>query len=131
MNKVSRVGGVSSPEVLKVLEWFKSQLGGVFQIVDFWVNEDKTQWYRKWSNGFIECGGRYDNGSVVHDFATTITFPVTFTELPFVLCTAARGTNSDMAFTGCVGEFTTTSAYMQMWDAGGGARYLHWYACGY
>lgn len=93
MDKVSRVGGVSSPEVLKVFEWFKSQLGGGFQVVDFWANEDKTQWYRKWSNGFIECGGRYDNASVVHDFATTITFPITFTELPFILCTAARGTN--------------------------------------
>lgn len=62
MDKVSRVGGVASPEVLKVLEWFKTQLGKADQVVEE-SHDENGNFYRKYASGFIEQGGTSSIGS--------------------------------------------------------------------
>lgn len=53
MQRLAR-GGVASPEVLKVLEWFKTQLGKADQVVEEW--HEGSSFYRKYANGFIIQG---------------------------------------------------------------------------
>ena len=55
MNKVSRTGGVASPEVLKVLEWVKSQFNSNKGIVEEY--HDDLGFYAKFTGGLIVQGG--------------------------------------------------------------------------
>ena len=72
LNSKIGTGGVASPEVLKVLEWFKSQLGKADQVVEEW--HEGANFYRKYSSGFIEQGG-----IVVGNEVVKVTFGVPFT----------------------------------------------------
>ena len=63
-------------------------------VVEAWKSSDGSSWYRKWSNGFIEQGGRLLQGE-----GETITFPVAFpdTEYHFVCSPICNTTDAGIA----------------------------------
>ena len=78
MNKVSRTGGVASPEVLKVLEWVKSQFNSNKGIVEEY--HDDLGFYVKFAGGLIVQGGAL---TVVD--TQTITFRTPFSGVAYSL----------------------------------------------
>lgn len=86
-----------------------------------------NNWYRKWSNGFIEQGGKVSSSSQ----KTTISFHTSFSSAPCVNATAI-GELNNYNDNPCVNGVTTTkfvayaqsaaSPYLQGW---------YWFACGY
>ena len=129
MDKVSRVGGVSSPEVLKVLEWFKSQLGKGDQVIDEWHDESGS-FYRVHASGFIEQGG------VTNCSIKSITFAKPFTSTNYVLSYMPERWSEDVgSIDVCYFAKTQTSVSMQGRFSGrgqGGAQHEYtWLACGY
>ena len=78
MDKVSRVGGVASPEVLKVLEWFKSQFNSNKGIVEEY--HDDLGFYAKFAGGLIVQGG-----ALTAVTTQTITFRTPFSGVAYSL----------------------------------------------
>ena len=85
-----------------------------------------TSWYRKWSDGWIEQGGKVSSSSQ----STTISFHTSFSSAPCVNATAI-GELNNFNDNPCVNSVSTTkfvayvqsaaSPYLQGW---------YWYACG-
>lgn len=94
-----------------------------------------TSWYRVWSDGFIEQGGRVQlkTGS---NMADKINFPKAFSTNQYTAiisdqaypATPNQGTSGDVAIWGTTG-YTTTGMFVM--SSGGSERVAHWYACGY
>lgn len=92
-----------------------------------------TTWFRQWSNGWIEAGGVYDNGSVVNSFSGTVSFPIAYNGRPISLVAQTwRPDNQDLNTFVSLGTVTSTSFGFLVNKQGiGGCRYVSWYACGY
>ena len=130
MAKVSRVGG-ASPEVLKVLDWFKSQLNQHQgdPVVEESHDEDGG-FYRVHASGFIEQGG------VTNCSIKSITFTKPFTSANYVLAYMPGQWSTDVgSIDVCYYNKTATSVSMQGRFSGGGqggAQHEYtWLACGY
>lgn len=127
MDKVSRVGGVASPEVLKVLEWVKKS-----QIVEEW--HEGANFFRKYASGFIEQGGVItfaSAGSVVK----TITFHKEFEVAPAsIACTIGRNTGTSYnaaEYPLGIFSYSNTKFSCAAYNQGGSSTALFWIACGY
>lgn len=91
-----------------------------------------TQWYKKYSDGWIEQGGRVTTTTS----SGTITFPIGFSDTNYIIVAqegataTAEATNTD---TGGYGDnmgltnFTTTTVRYSCTAK----RFFNWYACGY
>ena len=90
---------------------------------------DGTNWYRKWSDGWVEQGGSGTTGS-------TKTFYLPFSDTSYLFIPAFKlgSTGNAWGFTIRSGSFTTTSVYIASGDAGSGSttsnQNYNWYACG-
>lgn len=119
---------------------FKEELQNKFNsgayVEDFWKSEDGKNWYRLWSDGWIEQGGTLE----ANDSSTKLTFLIPFTNINWsYFVTGAFYTTS----TGspCVAILTDsktiTGATLQLRWNGAAANinsYMPsctWYACGY
>lgn len=119
---------------LATTAWVKQILSQYKFITETW--KDGTEWYRVWSDGWIEQGGQ----SPTPVQTETITFKKPFTEIPTVLCSAISYSTSggNAAFT-YVYDITTTTAGIGSggWINSGiltsqnGVVAKKWYACGY
>lgn len=58
----------------KVLDYLKANGGGNYKVIEEW--HEGTEWYRKWSSGLIEQGGKLNNGA-------TKTLEIPFTDTSF------------------------------------------------
>ena len=82
-NKLDMPTGVSQSNIDYVVE---SQLP---------TASNNYTWYRKYKSGWVEQGGKYDNGSLSDDFTVTITLPVTMKDSSYTLTAfASRNTNN-------------------------------------
>ena len=55
-----------------------TKYAGKHLVIESWKATDGTQWYRKYDDGFMECGGKAEGGGTN---PTTITLPITFSDL--------------------------------------------------
>ena len=86
-----------------------------------------TNWYRKWSDGWIEQGGRTDTLS---DTSTTVTFPTAFTSTNYTLLSLP--VYSSFRCHTWAGTLTNSTAILGIWaEDGDGSGNIQWYACGY
>lgn len=123
----TNVGSVDVANVMSAVSQVQANpnLQGTAHIVETWKSEDRSSWYRKYSDGWIEQGGK--NGS-------TVTFFKEFTNIPIVLTTYAGevdkdsngATHSYANTVGCVVESVTKTGFI----INKGSK-NSWYACGY
>lgn len=79
-------------------------------VTDFWKSDDGLNWYRKWSDGWIEQGGKTVNGS--GDRQVTVSLNTPFTTTNYVPQVTLNGWSNDANVTvGCTNlqldKFTT------------------------
>ena len=92
-----------------------------------------TSWYRKWSDGFIEQGGK-----LTFTGATTIIMEITFNK-PFasamiglsLMAGRNSGTYMEADYSYGVYAYSTTKVSVNAWKDKGSATTLWWYANGY
>lgn len=90
-------------------------------VTETWRSEDGNNWYRKWSDGWIEQGGKSKTSEVN-------TFPIPFTKIPtFTHGEYNSGGNNMYA----VGYCNLTETGFSLYRYSGGALDMYWYACGY
>lgn len=87
-----------------------------------------SNWYRKWSNGFIEQGGTVWNSGAWE----TINLHLAFSDTNYKVTTGTyhNQTNQNGLVTLC-SKTTTTFQAGSKWDLGFKPTYVDWYACGY
>ena len=93
-----------------------------------------TTWYRVWSDGWIEQGGKY-TGTSGTCWNTTITFPKAFSNTNYNVSVTSTGLAGDMwGEHGENVELITTSSfkyYFYTGASGDGTTGFYWTACGY
>lgn len=93
-----------------------------------------TTWYRVWSDGWIEQGGKYTGASGTC-WSTTITFPKAFSNTNYNISVTSTGLAGDMwGEHGENVESITTSSfkyYFYTGASGDGTTGFYWTACGY
>lgn len=91
-------------------------------VIETW--SDGTEWYRKWSDGWVEQGGEFETTSA--NLATySLTVPFSGTNYT-ITGNVSKTTSSCYAVT--FTNFTTTTFDSKMCVAG---YTIRWYACGY
>ena len=100
-------------------------------ITETWRSE--TSWYRKWSDGFIEQGGKltFTSTTVI---VKEITFNKPFASSMFGLSLMAgrnSGAQADSEYSYGVYAYSTTKVSISAWKETGSATTLWWYANGY
>ena len=102
-------------------------------IIDTWKSTDGNSWYRKWSDGFIEQGGKIPNGNALPWYTATLNTPFTTTSYTLVVggCvtdgSSASGQENDSYF---LGKKSANSFRYRQLD-GKDNPTADWYACGY
>lgn len=96
---------------------------GIAQIVEQdYDTEENKWWYRKWSNGFIEQGGR--------DYALsrgrTFTFPIAFSSENYIAYPVTHQTGQEQWFQTAIQEQTASTL-----KVGSHNCYISYYCCGY
>ena len=81
-----------------------------------------NNWYRIWSDGWIEQGGYVNNNSSTEPI---ITFLKPFSNTGFFACCVPH--HSNQLITACTNSWTTTELGFKMSQA----SWFKWYACGY
>lgn len=108
-------------------------VGGHF-VVESWKATDNTQWYRKYSDGFIECGGVV---TVSPNFDKYVSLPISFTTTNYVLNASVLDADVDAnVVSPKMRELTTTQFRIALNYASSNFAYyaggdVAWYACGY
>lgn len=88
-------------------------------------------WYRVWSDGWCEQGGRSSDNVA----STTISFLLEFNDTNYTITTSdtrAATTNSNTggaSYGAYIGSYTTKSFYLSLGK--GDQKYAEWHACGY
>ena len=122
----------ANANVKKVL----NALRGEGSVIKSWKSDDGTQWYRKWSDGFLEQGG------VVSDINTeasvTVTFPLAFSSVCSVIVEKTRHNAGDAYCPGIsqdsvtLSQFTVRSDRLSESTAGiGNKQKVYWRAEGF
>ena len=114
---------------------YEAELESRVHLIESGTSEDGSSWYRKYSDGWIEQGGR--------EYCTTknkkaITFPHAFTGTKYgIFFTVEKDTSTSPEHcddaTVTTLSITNTSVNAYMFDAGGNSysAFVRWYACGY
>lgn len=99
--------------------------------VESWRAEDGSSWYRKYSDGWVEQGGKTTVNS------TTITFPVPFADANAYYMSSSYDNNGGRGSVVSFESRTTTSTVCRaQWNDDGDVGYttkdqkIDWYACG-
>lgn len=100
------------------LKW---DVNPVLTLVASW--RDEHNWYRKYSDGWIEQGGKIDGGKNFGYFPVVLHTP--FTTNKYTALVAAHGGNWDYGY--YLYDHSTTGFEI----AGRQGGYYYWYACGY
>lgn len=115
MSGITRVEGILDTKVDKLNPY----------ITEFY--QSGTQWYRIWSNGWKECGGRDTQTGT----SCTITYPISFSDVNYTLTTQEYNTTSTdtegVDFNLLASNLTTTTCRFS--KASG--RLIMYYVCGY
>lgn len=125
---------VADPTVKKVLEDLRKNGGDISTIVDEW--REGSEWYRVWSNGLIEQGGRYEHGSSTSQLTVTISLNKGFSSADYAVVASPQNTNAtnaggqNMNFR--IGQSTNSSFLISAYGNSGGdvTNAVNWYAVG-
>ena len=102
-------------------------------ITKTWKSTDGTSWYRKWSDGFIEQGGKISNGNAWTRYTATLNTPFTTTSYKLVVgvdVTDGSSEGNQQSNDYFLGAKSANSfRYRQLNDADNPTA--DWYACGY
>ena len=115
-------------EILKTLSYLDKR-SSEYRIVQVW--RSGTSWYRVWSDGFIEQGGRIENTAAIQK----VTLHKPFTGKDYIaMCVGYSQTG--LAYNSMLGagEKTAQSFSFRMVDGGGNrssAQFRDWFAKGY
>lgn len=100
-------------------------------VVDSWTSDDGNQWYRKYSNGWIEQGGLLD----MKNENTPVTFNVQFSKIPeFVSVTHLENVSNYLCVGTVVSDTLTTTGVTVVildFDANRKTGKAKWIAIGY
>lgn len=108
--------------------------GGNSQLSEVWVSDDHTQWYRKYSDGYIEQYGIISD--VKDEASVSVTFPTSFATICHVAanktrhrqgCAFVHGVKQDS------GTLTGFNLQTDSWDnhGSGNVEKVYWTAHGY
>lgn len=121
MNDISKID-------MDRIEGLIEKLNSMKYVVETGQSEDGNQWYRKWSDGWIEQGGFC---KIAQDTTTDISLLIPFTTLNYnVIITALGGSRSNGQYLNGNSlydknyNFFTIYTYDYTFDR-------NWYACGY
>lgn len=96
---------------------------GIAQIVEQdYDTEENKWWYRKWSNGFIEQGGR----DYVLSWGRTFTYPISFSSDKYIAYPVTHQTGQEQWFYTAIQEQTASTL-----KVGSHNCYISYYCCGY
>lgn len=87
-----------------------------------------TSWYRVWSDGWIEQGGR--TGSLGQGKTQSITFLKAFSNANYSVVATTQRTGNTWS-TACAGNLTNSTMTITHVTNAGSATTISWYACGY
>ena len=125
---------VADPTVKKVLDDLRKNGGGISKIVEEW--REGSEWYRVWSNGLIEQGGRYEHGSSTSQLTVTISLNKVFSNMDYAVVASPQNTNAtnsggqNMNFR--IGQSTNSSFLISAYGNSGVdvTNAVNWYAVG-
>ena len=119
------IGGYASPDVGKLTELINSKQDQCVHITETY--DDGSYWYRVWSDGYCEQGGKVTYESGIN--AQAVSFLKPYRALPYVIATATT-TNSSFV-DGTVNIFNlTTTGFVKQYVKSVGAGWT-WMARGY
>ena len=99
-------------------------------VTENYLSSDGKTWYRKWSDGWKECGG-YTSAPNTNDwYDATITFPVTFTSTPTASATLYWETTGVNPTSFMWIHSKTTTQLKYKYFASNNAH-IEYYVCGY
>lgn len=105
-------------------------------IVETWNDESGNNWYRKWSDGWIEQGGQIDGATSTLTFSTSFSTTNYFLSATDTTITSATGginlKFSPVSNSHCTVRMSLSGdATNHTWNGGWGVMPIRWYACGY
>ena len=135
----TNVGSVDIQNVMSAVNAVQARVDNKLEvstvhITETWKSTDGNSWYRKWSDGFIEQGGKISNGNAWTWYTATLNTPFTKTSYTLVVvgvyvtdATSASGQENNDYFLGK--KSTNSFRYRQLGDVNDPTA--DWYACGY
>ena len=73
-----------------------NKLDSMKYVIESGSNENNTQWYRKWNDGWIEQGGVYNYGSFIKDLGgANINFLINFSNVNYQIFATPFRTDRD------------------------------------
>lgn len=134
----TNVGSVDIQNVMSAVNDVQAKVDNKLEvstvhITKTWKSTDGSSWYRKWSDGWIEQGGKIPNGNAWTWYTATLNTPFTTTSYTLVVgvcvtdgSSASAQQNNDYF----LGKKSANSfRYRQLDDAANPTG--DWYACGY
>lgn len=95
-------------------------------VTETWKSGEK--WYRKWSDGWVEQGGRVYFNDDSH--SNVLTFPIAFSDTNYTLTLGIEGTSGTALSIGMAGTKSRTATGVVIWSNVSFIK-KDWYACGY
>lgn len=115
--------------VKKVLEDLRKNGGGSHKVIEEWHSESGGQWWRKWSDGYLEQGGLWNEAGPAEGYTDrTITLPVSFGTVNYVVVVQS-GFRDNSGLGTYVSEKDTS--FFKAKSASNPPNAATWYACGY
>ncbi len=98
------------------------------------TGQTENGWFTRYSDGWIEQGGRFGYGNVAIPSQSTVTFPIAFAELPTILIGGGGFRDIQTYESGIVQESISTSGFIYLGTANGNdmeRNSFNWEAKGY
>lgn len=128
-------------EINTKFDTINSKLNSMKYVIESGSNENNTQWYRKWSDGWIEQGGIYNHGSFIKDLpGANINFLINFSNTNYQIIATPFRTDRDNESNGlCTAmmgffSFKINSVKIRWYinqNYNESLQFANWYACGY
>lgn len=134
----TNVGSVDIQNVMSAVNAVQAKVedkleANTVHITETWKSTDGSSWYRVWSDGFIEQGGKL-TFTGTHSISREITFNKPFASSMIGLSLMVgrnSGTKEDSEYAYGVYAYSTTKVSVAAWKEYGSATTLWWYANGY
>ena len=119
----------ANPTVKAVLNHLLQNGGGNHKVIEEWHSASGSQWWRKWSDGYLEQGGLWNETSSNEGYRDkTITLPVSFGTANYVVVVQS-GFTDETGLGSRVWEKRTS--FFKAKSAAAPPNTGTWYACGY
>lgn len=125
LETVTNVGNTDLADVMSAVAGVEARVDSHIRVVEKWANSDMSSWYRVWSDGWIEQGGR----TTVSTNNNPITFAKPFSNTNY----SVAAVPVEMQWL-CIkkGSKTATSVIFSYQTIANSPDYdSNWYACGY